>query len=115
MASKHILEGLIKWSTRDRWADRFERILEDHEKERCAIIHDQMDRHYHRVLDEPVPALGGETPRSAVKTESGRGKVSDWLKMMENRTAKSGVHDSAMASYNFSWLWTELGISELTR
>jgi hypothetical protein len=30
MASKHTLEGLIKWSMRDRWSDRFEQILEDH-------------------------------------------------------------------------------------
>ena len=85
------------------------------EEERCAIIHDQMDRHYRSVLDEPVPMLGGETPRAAVKTESGRVKVAEWVKMMENRTAKSGDHNSAMASYNFSWLWTELGISELRR
>jgi hypothetical protein len=85
------------------------------EEERCAIIHDQMDRHYRSVLDEPVPALGGETPRAAVKTDSGRIKVAEWLKMMENRTAKSGDHNSAMASYNFSWLWAELGISELRR
>ena len=85
------------------------------EEERCAIIHDQMDRHYRSVLDEPVPVLGGETPRAAVKTENGRVKVAEWLKMMENRTAKSGDHNSAMASYNFSWLWTELGISELRR
>jgi hypothetical protein len=85
------------------------------EEERCAIIHDQMDRHYRSVLDEPVPMLGGETPRAAVKTESGRVKVAEWVKMVENRTAKSGDHNSAMASYNFSWLWTELGISELRR
>jgi hypothetical protein len=45
------------------------------EEERCAIIHHEMDRHYRRVLDEPVPALGGETPRALVKTESGRLKV----------------------------------------
>ena len=30
MANKHKLEGLIKWSMRDRWADRFEQVLEDH-------------------------------------------------------------------------------------
>jgi len=85
------------------------------EEERSAIIHDQMDRHYRRVLDGPVPALGGQTPRAAAKTESGRVKVAQWLKIMENRTAKSGEHNSAMASYNFSWLWTELGVSELRR
>jgi len=85
------------------------------EAERCAIIHDQMTRHYRSVLDEPVPVLGGETPRATVKTASGRIEVAKWLKMMENQTAKSGDHNSAMASYDFSWLWTELGISELRR
>jgi hypothetical protein len=85
------------------------------EEEVCAVIHRQMDRHYRNVLDEPVPALGGETPRAAVKTESGRVKVAEWLKMMENRTAKSGDHNSAMASYDFSWLWAELGLSGLRR
>jgi hypothetical protein len=89
--------------------------LDISEEERCAIIHDQMERHYRNVLDEPVPALGGETPRAAVKTAGGRVKVAEWLKMMENQTARSGDHNSAMASYDFSWLWAELGISELRR
>jgi hypothetical protein len=89
--------------------------LDISEEEVCAVVHRQMDRHYRNVLDEPVPALGGETPRAAVKTESGRVKVAEWLKMMENRTAKSGDHNSAMASYDFSWLWAELGLSELRR
>jgi hypothetical protein len=35
--------------------------------------------------------------------------------MMENRTAKAGDDNSAMAMYNFGWLWTELGIDELRR
>jgi hypothetical protein len=30
MASKHLLQGLIKWSMRDPWRDRFNQILEDH-------------------------------------------------------------------------------------
>ena len=85
------------------------------EQEYRAIIHNQMDRHYRSVLDAPVPALGGQTPRAAAKTESGRVQVAEWLKMMENRTAKSGEHNRAMASYNFSWLWTELGVSALRR
>lgn len=85
------------------------------EAEKCAIIHDQMDRHYRSVLDEPVPALGGLTPRAAVKTDDGRIKVVEWLKMMENETAKSGARNSAMASYNFGWLWTELGLAGLRR
>ena len=74
-----------------------------------------MDRHYRDTLDQPVPALGNKSPRAAVKTASGRAKVADWLKMMENRTAKAGKSDSAMASYRFDWMWTELGIAELRR
>jgi len=30
MAGKHLLSGLIKWSTREPWCDRFEQVLEDH-------------------------------------------------------------------------------------
>ncbi len=89
--------------------------VEISEEEKCAVIHEQMDRHYRSVLDEPVPALGGVTPRAAVKTDSGRIKVAEWLKMMENSTAKSGDHNSAMASYNFGWLWKELGLAKLRR
>ncbi|TYO63967.1 hypothetical protein FXV83_24480 [Bradyrhizobium hipponense] len=81
-------------------------------EEQRAIVHDYMDRHYRDVLDQPVPALGGQTPRAAVKTEGGRIKVVEWLKIMENRTAKPADPDDPMASYNFGWLWTELGLSE---
>jgi hypothetical protein len=85
------------------------------EEERCAIIHQHMDRHYRDTLDEPIPALGNKSPRAAVKTASGRAKVADWLKMMENQTARAGKSNSAMASYSFDWMWTELGIAELRR
>jgi hypothetical protein len=74
------------------------------EEERCAIAHDHMDRHYREVLDQPVPMLGGKSPRAAVRTASGRIKVAGWLKIMENRTAKAGDGDTAMAMYNFGWL-----------
>jgi hypothetical protein len=85
------------------------------EAEKCTIIHDQMDRHYRSVLEEPVPALGGLTPRAAVETDGGRIKVVEWLKMMENSTAAAGEQNSAMASYSFVWLWEELGLGKLRR
>ena len=68
-----------------------------------------LDRHYRDALDQPVRMLGGETPRAAVKTDSGRIKLVEWLKMMENRTARSADPNSPMANYSFGWLWTELG------
>jgi hypothetical protein len=56
-----------------------------------------------------------KSPRAAVKTSKGRDKVVDWLKILENHTAKLAGHNEEMASYNFNWLWTELGVSELRR
>jgi hypothetical protein len=85
------------------------------EEEHCAIVHDHMDRHYREVLDQPVPMLGGKSPRAAIRTESGRLKVAGWLKMMENRTAKAADHSGALAIYDFGWLWNELGVDELRR
>ena len=85
------------------------------EEERCAIVRDYLDRHYRDVLDQPVPMLGGKSPRAAVRTASGRIKVAGWLKMMENTTAKAADHNSALAIYDFGWLWNELGIDELRR
>ncbi|MBB5049178.1 hypothetical protein HNR60_003952 [Rhodopseudomonas rhenobacensis] len=85
------------------------------EEQQRAIIHDYMDRHYRDALDLPVAMLGGRTPRAAVTTDGGRSKVVDWLKMLENHTAKSADPNSPMAKYNFGWLWTELGVDELRR
>lgn len=85
------------------------------DEEKRAIIHGQMDRHYRVVLDEPVPALGGLTPRDAVKTDEGRRQVVDWLKLMENSTARAGDSNDPMASYDFGWLCTELGLVALRR
>jgi hypothetical protein len=85
------------------------------EDERRVIIHEGLDRHYRDLLDQPIPALGNKSPRASVKTSRGRDKVVDWLKTLENHTAKFAGHNDDMASYDFSWLWAELGVSELRR
>ena len=84
-------------------------------EERRTIIHDGLDRHYRDLLDQPIPALGNKSPRAAVKTAKGRAKVVDWLKTLENHTAKFAGSNDEMASYNFNWLWMELGVNELRR
>lgn len=83
------------------------------EDQACAIIHDTLDRHYRDLLDQPIPMLAGKSPRAAAKTARGRIKVVEWLKLIENRTAKSGDNNGAMANHSFRWLWTELGVSDL--
>jgi hypothetical protein len=80
-----------------------------------AIIHAALDKHYREVLDEPIPMLGNVSPRSAAKTLNGRAKVVAWLKTLENHSARLSDRKDAMATYNVTWLWMELGISDLRR
>ena len=79
-----------------------------------AIIHETLERHYRRLLDEPVPMLGNVSPRKAAKTKKGRERLAGWLKLIENSTARAEAH-SAMASYDLSWMWDELGVADLRR
>lgn len=85
------------------------------DEDRHTIIHQSLDRHYREMLDQPVPFFGNKSPRATARTLKGRAKVVDWLKMIENRTAKSTGRDDAIGTHDFSWLWTELGVNELKR
>mgnify|MGYP001232416955 CR=1 FL=1 len=79
-----------------------------------SAVHQRMTDHYRETLDEPIPALGNRSPRKTAKTAKGRESVIAWLKMLENRTASLGA-DDPMASYDFTWLWQELGVEEQRR
>jgi len=79
-----------------------------------AVIHKTLDDHYGKMLGEPIPALGNVTPLKAIKTAKGREKVIAWLKTIENHSAKMPKGDP-MASYDFTWLWEELGLAEQRR
>ena len=74
------------------------------------ITHDYLDKHYRETLDAPVPALGGKSPRQAVRSAVGREKVLEWLKLIENRSAQDD--DAAISEYDFGWMWSELGLQE---
>ena len=52
------------------------------------LTHDYMDKHYREALDAPLPALGGKSPRQAVRSAVGRVQVIEWLKLLENRSAR---------------------------
>lgn len=79
-----------------------------------TLVSQALDDHYRRVVDEPVPALGGRSPRAAARTPKGREKVAAWLKTLENRAARQPP-DDPIANYDFSWMWRELGVEELRR
>ena len=77
------------------------------------LAHEHLDRHYRDALDQPIPALGHETPRQAIRSATGRRKVVEWLKLIENRSAAQT--GSPLADYDFAWMWDELGLARLRK
>lgn len=59
---------------------------------------------YSGWADEPIPALGGETPRQAVESAEGREKVIELLKLYEgDERNKAQQEDREPASFQFLW------------
>ena len=58
--------------------------------------------------------LGNVSPREAAKTTKGREELVEWIKYIENMTARNEANP-AMASYDMSWMWDELAIADYRR
>jgi len=83
---------------------------------RASIVHESLESHYRAALDQPLGMLGGKTPRACARTKAGREKVAGWLKFLENQSSRPGRDaGDPMTSYDFSWMWTELGVADLQR
>ena len=80
--------------------------------EERAVIHEYLDRHYRRVLDCPVAMLGEISPRQAAKSANKQEKLVSWLKYVENSAARA---DEAIAGYDFTWMWKDLGLLDRRR
>ena len=79
------------------------------------LVHGVLDKQYRALLDEPVPMLGDRSPRQAARTPAGREKLVAWLKFLENRSGSQVDPTDPMATYDFGWLWRELGLENLRR
>lgn len=84
------------------------------EDEMAAAMHQVLTSHYRKTLDDPIPALGNKSPRQCVRTNAGRQKVADWLKSLEHGSSRAG-REAPIASYDFTWMWEELGLVDLRR
>ncbi len=82
----------------------------DEETKRLAIAQVK-DNHYRRVLDEPVPALGGKSPRACARSKRHRHEVVAWLKHLENLELRAAARQDPGA-YDVGWIWEELGLGE---
>ena len=81
-----------------------------------AIVHEGLDRHYRDTLDRPVGMLGGRTPRACARSKAGRDRLAEWLKFLERENGRAGRGEGdPMRSYDFGWIWDELGIADLRR
>ncbi|MEE7506880.1 hypothetical protein [Methylobacterium mesophilicum] len=80
-----------------------------------SLVHEGLSGIYRVALDQPVGMLGGKTPRASVRTRLGRDKTAAWLKFLEAESRRGRTPDDPMASYDFGWMWAELGITDLCR
>ncbi len=74
------------------------------------LILTQTALHYHRWLDEPVPALGGDTPREAAASHERASDVERLIRELEGMYERSLREGSP--AYDPSWMRHELGIAE---
>ncbi len=66
------------------------------------------DKHYRAWVDTSLPALGGQTPREAAQSKTGRPRVVALLKDMESLSARERL--TGRPAYDFGWMWGELGL-----
>ncbi|MCA3154440.1 MAG: hypothetical protein ING30_05300 [Burkholderiales bacterium] len=83
-------------------------------EEKRDFIKRTLDAHYRQIIEEPIPALGNKSPRTLIKTPKGREMVAAWLKRVENH-GEYKEPDDPLRSYDFTWLWRELGLEALRR
>ena len=79
------------------------------------MIHNIMDQQYLETLNQPVGMLDNLTPREAAESAKGRKKLVEWLKLIENRSGQDPNDGDPMATYDFSWIWAELGVENLRK
>jgi hypothetical protein len=77
----------------------------------AQIIHSFLDSHYRQALDEPLPFLGGKTPRLTARTKKGRAQVVRWLKKLENTETRRAA-GQGQQPYDFQWMWREMKIDD---
>jgi hypothetical protein len=69
-----------------------------------------MHKHYAGWVNEKIPALGGKTPRQAMRSRAGRESVIELLRLMENKELRKD--QQAQPTYDFNIIRRELGLPE---
>jgi SEC-C motif len=80
-------------------------------EEEQRLIRDFKERHYSRWPDQPLPALGGKTPRGAARTKRGRAQLDLLLRQMEHDEGRL----PAAERFEVSGLRSQLGLQDEQR
>jgi len=75
-----------------------------HPPEVVEALREMKRRHYESWLDDPIPALGGATPREAVKKPRTRAEVVVMLKEIENGESRVPANER----FDVSFMWESL-------
>jgi hypothetical protein len=78
---------------------------------KAQVEREFLRRHYEQWPDEPVPALGGKTPKAAVRTKKGRQAVIELLKDFEIHEARKTSREGG-EPFDFRFLWKRLGLEK---
>jgi hypothetical protein len=78
---------------------------------KARVEREFLKRHYERWPDEPVPALGGKSPKAAVRTKKGRLAVIELLKEFELHEARKALGEGG-EPFDFGFLWKRLGLEK---
>jgi len=73
-----------------------------------GAVRQLFDRYYQTWLDRPLPALGNRTPRAAARTKIWSVRLIELLKQFENTAERAAL--AGRPSYDFEWIWQELGL-----
>ena len=75
----------------------------------AAVMETFIHRHYAKWADEPVPVLGGQTPRQAIKSAAGLERVKGLLRSYQDGESRQAAQQGRREiSYQFLWDEMEL-------
>ena len=75
----------------------------------AQVVNDFLRKRYDKWTEEPIPALGNQTPRESIRTAKGRLAVVDLLKSYEQHEARRG-REHGTGPFDFGFLWERLGL-----
>ena len=76
----------------------------------AAVMETFIHRHYAKWADEPVPVLGGQTPRQAIKSAAGLERVKGLLRSYQDGESRQAAQQGRR-EISYQFLWDEMDLA----